>query len=192
LLLHEVLTKSGEIAAKNLKKQLRKVRAASGFRTALVTGWSFDATNPAAVDWIKQHAAETIDGIDKDTRAQIRDLVEEAFTEQFDVNDLADEIADVIGDDARADVIARTETMRASNEGQLQAWDQATDAGLLTGDEFKEWITTPDDRLCPVCEPMDGVKVGLDENFDVDGDKIDGPPAHPNCRCAVGLALSNE
>jgi SPP1 gp7 family putative phage head morphogenesis protein len=182
-----VQSKSGDLAAKALKKRLRAVRAATGFRTAEIKGWNYDTTNPNAVKWVKEHAAETIDGIDEDTRQQIRDLVEEAFTEQYDVDELASEIADVIGDDERAENIARTETMRASNEGQLEAWDQATDAGLLTGTEEKEWIVTPDDRLCPICEPMEGETAALNEDFDVDGDKIDAPPAHPRCRCTVGL-----
>lgn len=155
----------------------------------MLIDWKFDVTEPNAVKWIKDHAAEAVKDIDEATREQIREVVEEAFTDQFDVDDLADEIADIIGDEARADVIARTEVMRASNQGQLEAWEQATDAGLLTGDETKEWITTPDDRLCPVCEPLDGVNVAMNEDFDVDGEKVEGPPAHPNCRCTVGLTL---
>ena len=188
--LFDVLSKTGEVATKQLKSRLRANRAATGFKIgADIKGFSFDATDPNAVEWVKSHAAETITGISEDTRAQIRDLVEDAFSEQFDVDDLADEIGNLIGDPARAEVIARTEVMRASNEGQLEAWDQATEAGLLTGTEMKEWIVTPDDRLCPICEPMDGKNVALDEDFDVDGDQVDGPPAHPNCRCTLGLSL---
>lgn len=157
------------------------LRAAADFK--------FDVTNPKAVEWIQDHAAETITGINEATRDEIRDLVEASFEDQFDVDELADQIGDLIGDDARAETIARTETMRASNQGQLEAWNQATEAGLLTGREQKEWIVTPDDRLCPICEPMDGVNVPLDADFDVDGDMIDGPPAHPNCRCTVALTL---
>lgn len=180
-------SKSGELAANALKKRLRATRAATGFRTAVIKGWAYDSTNPKAVDWIKEHAGETIDGISDDTREQIRDAVEAAFEEQYDVDELASEIEDIIGDPERAEVIARTETMRASNEGQLEAWDQATEAGLLTGDEQKEWIVTPDDRLCPICEPMEGATAGLSDDFNVDGDHIDAPPAHPRCRCTVGL-----
>jgi len=186
-ILYEVLKTSGEVAGKALKKRLRATRAATGFRTSVVTKWQFDITDPNAVAWIEEHAGETIEGINEDTRAQIRDLVEEAFTEQYDVNDLAAEIADVIGDDARAETIARTETMRASNQGQLEAWDQATDAGLLTGDETKEWIVTPDDRLCPICEPLEGVTAALGDDFDADGENVDAPPAHPRCRCTIAL-----
>lgn len=90
----------------------------------------------------------------------------------------------------RAIRIARTETMRASNQGQLQLWQQNRAAGLLTGNEKKVWIVTPDDDLCPVCRPMAGQKVGLTESFDTGRfGKVKSPPAHPQCRCAIGLAL---
>lgn len=181
-LLTDIIDASGTAAAKRLKKIKAAIRAAD-------TGWAFDKTNPAAVKWIKDHAADTINGISNTTREDIKDLVEAAFTEQYDVDELADKIADLIGDDARAETIARTETMRASNEGQSQAWDQAVEVGILTGDEKQVWIVTPDDRLCPICEPMDGETAPLDGSFNVDGDDIDGPPAHPNCRCTVALEV---
>lgn len=181
--LTDVMAASGKVAAKALKV----MRAAAPVEIESKS-FKFDVTNEAAVEWIKKHAAETIDEMDEATREDIRDLVADAFEEQFDVDDLADKIADIIGDDARAEVIARTETMRASNEGQIQLWDQATEAGLLTGDEKKEWIVTPDDRLCPICEPLDGVQVERDGSFDTDAGRVDNPPAHPRCRCTIGLA----
>lgn len=157
---------------------------------SISTDFVFDDTDPAAVEWVKQHAAELVQGISKTSRDDIRQLVEDAFTEHLTADELADEIENVIGDDARAETIARTETMKASNVGQQQAWDQAVEQGLLLGTEQQEWITTPDDKLCPICESLDGQTVGLDESFSDDsGDEYDGPPAHPNCRCTVGLSL---
>lgn len=92
----------------------------------------------------------------------------------------------------RALLIARTETMRASNEGQRQLWLQARQAGLLTGTERREWIVTPDDRLCERCEAMEGQLRGLDEPFEdpLTGEQALAPPLHPNCRCAMGLAAA--
>jgi SPP1 gp7 family putative phage head morphogenesis protein len=179
-----VVEASGKAAAKIVSTQVSGLRAAAD-----VKGFKFDVTNPRAVEWIKQHTADLVADVSETTREAIRNLVEDAFTEQYDVDELADQIEDLVGDAGRADTIARTETIRASNQGQQEAWDQAVDAGLLTGSEQQEWIVTPDDRLCPVCEPLDGVTVGLDESFSVDGDEIDGPPAHPNCRCTVGLVI---
>lgn len=86
----------------------------------------------------------------------------------------------------RADVIARTETMAALNEGALEGYRQARADGWLDEAAMKEWMTTPDERLCLlVCAPMDGVRVPLGEPFRTSDGDMDGPPAHPNCRCSV-------
>lgn len=89
----------------------------------------------------------------------------------------------------RAKVIARTETIAAANEGQRQLWDQAAKEGLLTGGELREWIVTPDDRLCEECEPMEGELAGINDNFThpETGEQLIGPPLHQDCRCATGL-----
>ena len=93
----------------------------------------------------------------------------------------------------RALTIARTETITASNQGQIQLWKQARTSGLLRGTERKKWTTTPDDRRCPFCAALDGVTVGLDEQFDGgDFGSVDGPTLHPNCRCAVVLETEGE
>lgn len=84
----------------------------------------------------------------------------------------------------RALTIARTETIRASNMGQQELWRLKRNQGLLSGHEGREWIVTPDDRLCPRCAALDGVVVGFEERFP--GDVLT-PPLHPNCRCTIAL-----
>lgn len=85
----------------------------------------------------------------------------------------------------RASMIARTEIMTAAHAGQREAWDQAADKGLIEKTETRRiWIVTDDDRLCDECEPMDGVEVDFEDEFD-DGD----PPLHPGCRCTIGLTF---
>ena len=184
--LGDVMKAAGKVTAQAVSKQTN-LRAAATEPKPPKVGFAFDVTNPRAVEWIQNHAGETIDGINETTREAIRDVVEAAFEDQFEVTELADKIEELIGDAERADVIARTETMTASNQGQLEAWNQATDAGLLTGDEQKEWIVTPDDRLCPYCEPLDGQQVPLNGVFKSDLGDVDAPPLHPRCRCTIGL-----
>jgi len=88
----------------------------------------------------------------------------------------------------RARMIARTETIAASNEGQRQLWLQAERDGLLQGNEAREWIFTPDKRSCPICSQMSGVLVPINKPFVLPtGVAVMGPPAHPQCRCSVGL-----
>jgi hypothetical protein len=140
----------------------------------------FDVSNPAAVAWAKEHAGELAVGISDTTEQAIKDAVAQALESG---DDPADAIEAAVGDADRADLIARTEVMTAANEGQRQAWDQATEAGLLTGDEQAVWIATED--ACPECEALDGETRSLDGEYPDDGG--DGPPLHPNCRCTEGL-----
>jgi len=92
---------------------------------------------------------------------------------------------------ARAKTIARTETIRASNAGQQEAWDQAAEQGLLDRATIRrKWIVTPDDRLCPICRAIPKLNEGgvaLGEPFRTDVGPRIAPPAHPQCRCATGL-----
>lgn len=88
----------------------------------------------------------------------------------------------------RATTIARTEVIRATNAGQQAVWNDAQQEGLLSLDAQREWIVTPDDRLCPLCAPMEGQVVGLQEPFQSQEGSVDYPPLHPNCRCAIGIA----
>lgn len=193
-LIEDLRNASGVESANKLKSKL-KARHASirdmGFRATepKISGFAFDKSNPAAVKWVDEHATETIDGISDTTREDIKTLIEQSFEGNFDVDDLTDRISELIGDPERAELIARTETMRASNEGQQEAWDQAVEEGLLTGNEEQEWIVTPDDRLCPECEPFDAVTAALGGTFEADGTESDGPPLHPRCRCTLGLKL---
>lgn len=92
---------------------------------------------------------------------------------------------------ARAKTIARTETMDAANAGQVEVWRQAEEAGLLPPRVEREWITAPDDRTCPICDPMNGQRRLDGDRFvsDFSGQSFERPPAHPACRCTLALAL---
>lgn len=91
----------------------------------------------------------------------------------------------------RSEMIARTETMTANNQGQMEVMQQNADAGLFDRSKAKKkWIVTPYDRVCKICAPMHGKKVGLDEEFKLrDGKTVSVPPAHPNCNCSWSIDL---
>jgi very-short-patch-repair endonuclease len=40
---------------------------------------------------------------------------------------------------------------------------------------------------CPICEPLDGVTVPIDEPFITSIGPVHAPPVHPRCRCAMSL-----
>ena len=76
----------------------------------------------------------------------------------------------------RRKVIAQTEGRYATSEARAAAADERKD-------EFKRWITSPDERLCEVCDgnENDGV-IPINESFSSGHMHT---PAHPNCRCTV-------
>jgi len=148
----------------------------------------FDVTNPRVIEWAKRHAADLVTQIAETTRDRIRLAVEE-LQEEGDVDLAHDRILHAVGDEDRATLIARHETMMAAHAGQRESWNQAVDAGLLTGDEERTWIVTPDERLCPICEGLEDKRAKLHEPFvGNDGNEYDGPPAHIQCRCTEGIA----
>lgn len=90
----------------------------------------------------------------------------------------------------RAETIARTETIAALQNGKKLAWDEMAERGLFKKEEAKrEWIVTPDDRLCDLCRPLDGELTEYDKPFSVG---VMNSPLHPRCRCDVTLRFILE
>jgi SPP1 gp7 family putative phage head morphogenesis protein len=71
----------------------------------------------------------------------------------------------------RALTIARTEIINAHAEGQLDAFDvmNVEEVGVMA-----EWSTAGDDRVCPLCAPLEGVVMTVKEARGL-------IPRHPNC-----------
>lgn len=79
-------------------------------------------------------------------------------------------------------------TIRAQNAGQQAVWRDYQRQGLLPKVARKVWIVTPDDRLDTViCRPMDGKEAFVEDDFDTPAGQMPYPPAHPRCRCAMGI-----
>jgi SPP1 gp7 family putative phage head morphogenesis protein len=132
--------------------------------------------NEKAVAWAADHAAQLVTEINDTTRKGLNDLTQKALADGLTNDQLADNISGFTGfDDARADMIATTETAFADVQGNLAGWRES---GVVEG---KRWITGS--GCCEECEGLDGATVGLDEDFPDDGG--DGPPHHPNCRCDI-------
>ncbi len=98
--------------------------------------------------------------------------------------------------DHQARTIARTELLRSSNMGAHEGYRQAVEAGAYPEGVVREWVTAAEgvpyrkgtNRVCPVCRPLNGVRVaGLDEPFVTPAGAVLFPPAHPACRCRIRL-----
>lgn len=82
----------------------------------------------------------------------------------------------------RATLIARTEIIRAHAEGQLDAMELL---GVEKVGVAVEWSTAGDDRVCPLCQPLEGVVMSLKEARGI-------IPRHVSCRCAFVPANVGE
>lgn len=82
----------------------------------------------------------------------------------------------------RAEMIGRTETQFAQTRGRRLAWEQMDERGLVDLDVYgQRWSAAA--GACLICSDLDGTIVAASEGFGA----LDGPPAHPMCRCSVSL-----
>lgn len=82
----------------------------------------------------------------------------------------------------RAEVIARTELIRAHAEGQLDALERL---GVEEVGVAVEWSTAEDARVCPRCAALDGIVLKVEESHGA-------IPRHPSCRCSFVPANVGE
>lgn len=157
-------------------------------------GIRFDLSNQTVLDFVRTYAYKFADKTSDTSASEVRDLLTRAETEGWSVRELTANLDGLSEswDTARAGTIARTETIRAANAGAIASYKAA-------GITLKVWIS--DAGSCPYCAALNGKVIGIDDAFlkmgqsyQPDGAKapmtvsyedVNGPPAHPNCRCAV-------
>lgn len=145
---------------------------------------SFKVVDPAVLEFIDEHAAEMVRNINKGTRYYLRSMIYGGVEEGIPEGDLINGIMENLFEESdfsekRVRSIARFEIANAQTYG----WEkQMEEVGL----DHKQWSTIGKDA-CPVCpgnEAMGPQKVGSKPYDNVFGEKVGGPPAHPNyCRC---------
>jgi HK97 family phage portal protein len=145
--------------------------------------------NKGAIQYLQDYTFSNIVDLTEEIKNDIRAELERGIMAGEGITNLKNRVAKVfdVGEN-RAEMIARTETNRAENQGKLQAFKSSDE------DFVKRWVATKDDRTSPVCMRLNGQTVGLNENFK---DKQSGwegpcPPAHVNCRSAVVYISARE
>lgn len=160
-------------------------------------GFGFDYTmsHTAARDWALQHTDEVITGMAQSTSRGVGQAVGKWIDNKEPLQSLIDDIKKVYFAPERAQMVAVTETTRAYAEGNRTAYQ---DSGIVVR---WEWRTNNDEIVCPICGPLNGKQLGLEASNDWRGylpdeivrmakKPINGPPAHPNCRCGVAPVIA--
>jgi hypothetical protein len=140
-------------------------------------GLDYSLSNAEAAEWAKQYSFELIKGINSTTREAVNKAVQNYIDiPGFTLGDLLQQLP---YSEKRALNIAVTEVTRAYAEGNRLAGEQLRNE-FPNVRVIKIWFTNADDRVCPICSPLDGKQVPIEKQFT---NGIDNPPAHIGCRC---------
>lgn len=128
---------------------------------------AWDIANPEVQVFLKDYSFKFASGLGTTTKEGLRGLVSSAQAEGWSINKLRDELGGIYGgwDKTRAEMIARTETIRSSNAGAVMSYQNA-------GIEYKQWFTAQDGKVCGFCQEMHGKIVGTGENYWAMGDTM--------------------
>ena len=98
----------------------------------------------------------------------------------------------------RATAIARTESVRAYNAGQIEMWRQLRDAGVIDPSASRKfWNYVHDDRVRPAHVDVsefnpDGVPLDASFAHNIPGWDGQHPPSEINCRCWLSLDAEQQ
>ena len=106
---------------------------------------------------------------------ELAKLLDKTITGRGESLEITDSLGRKIDSQRRAEVLARTETIRAhhsANIGEYRA------AGVMGIKIQVEYLTAGDDRVCKRCSPLDKKIFSVDEAENL-------IPVHPQCRCVA-------
>jgi HK97 family phage portal protein len=174
------------------------VQKQEGSRAMVFLGLSqpFDVDSSSVQKLIKEQVKRLGKGVVRETIILVGNTLADGVAAGEGIPDLRKRVMTAFDDMSkyRAERIARSEVITASNAAQVEAWKQS---GVVSG---KIWYTALDERVCEFCAEMHGQKIGLDDTFLAEGDELTGkkggtystdyrsieePALHPNCRCTL-------
>jgi SPP1 gp7 family putative phage head morphogenesis protein len=168
-----------------IQPEITAMTTTEALRVSGDVGIVFDPAviNIDAIRWARQYSGQLVQGITNTTRNLVREATATfAETPGMTIGDLEQILEPAFGVQ-RSEMIAVTETTRAYSEATNEIQRQVNQTGLQMA---RQWHTAADDKVCPICGPLDG-KLEKDWLMEFP----DGPPAHPNCRCGTGLTIAN-
>jgi len=146
-------------------------------------------------DWVRRVMGylgialnDRLDAVTLTTKNRIASVLSAGIQEGASIQDMRARISSDVGGAVRAERIARTEVISASNLGSIEG---ARATGLPLN---KTWLATRDERTRDTHDEADGQTVAMDELFNVGGSSLDFPGDWSNnadvaeiiqCRCTT-------
>ena len=156
--------------------------AAENILNSQPIGVDWGLVNQQAANWARTNAQQLALDITSTNRRNVAEVLANFFEEGWTLGDLTSKLSSLFGP-IRAELIATTEITRAAVEGELQLVRELNKEGA---ELIATWFTVRDERVCPICEPLDGRPETEEGGFVPRGEAgpgIPSPPAHPRCRC---------
>jgi hypothetical protein len=145
---------------------------AEGLMAEIGIGVDWDMVNLTASQWSREHTEQILRDMFAIRYDHLNTTIPRFYEEGWNLGQLQGELEKWYSP-VRAQMIAVTETTRASVEGERAlVWQLEKENGVRM---TPVWQTANDERVCPICGPKHGKPI-------TDGQY---PPAHPNCRCWV-------
>ena len=167
----------------------------AGQAAAVKVNLAFDIRNEEVAVFVDSQKYKFGQSMSDTSAKAIQKLIAQTMEEGGSLNDLTGKLKETFSGPkaaARATTIARTETIRAANEGSRAVYKSA-------GVNKMTWVASTD--ACPYCQGLDGTTVSVDEpflkttdHFEPEGSArplnlkygdIPSPPVHPGCRCTI-------
>ena len=151
------------------------------FAEAIDLQIDYTLVNEAAAQWALEFAGTEVKLINDSTLKVLRSVLSD-FVETPGMT-IGDIVKRLPYKDSRSLLIAISETTDIYGEAALKA-------GLQLQTEYpdvlviKHWYTNMDDKVCPICAPMEGQEVPVGEPFiGGDGEQYERPKAHIGGMC---------
>jgi len=149
----------------------------------------FGLTNPKLIEYFGNYSNLTIDTVDNYTKEWIAGKIQEGKDQglsPFQIQQsLIDDGKNITA--IRAERIVLTETAHAM--GVIEQ-----ESALRMGIREEIWRTSLDERVCPICGPLEGQKVDTGKGFThpESGVVYMYYPAHVSCRCYIEHVIPDD
>jgi len=151
--------------------------------SAMGYGVDYDDLMTDAAQWASNNAARLVRQISETDRKHLQKIITQLANGEID-NDAAQALLATVFGKTRADMITTTEITQALHEASVQLQDRLAVQGVKT---VIRWLTAEDERVCPICEPLDHTTEAVWA-----AEFPDGPPAHVRCRCRTVVEVARE
>ncbi len=169
-----------------LQPELTIIATEVALRDMATIGVEFDTAmvNLEAIHWARDYSYELVKGLTETTRGVVSYATERWLgTPGMTEGQLEALLVPAFGP-VRAEMIAITEVTRAYAEATNLHQGLLKEAGI---DMERVWNTSSDERVCPICGPLNGQPEAVWRKL-----FPKGPPAHTRCRCFVTLRLRKK